>query len=110
MSQHTIGQRPKTLWCLLLLWLVISLIFLTTVSMALAQGGGNTTLSWWTIDNGGGESAGGGYSIAGTIGQPDAGILLSGGQFTLQGGFWTFSNANGLPAGPQSVYLPLILR
>lgn len=44
-------------------------------------------LTWSTIDGGGGYSAGGGFELEGTIGQPDAGVL-SGGSFTLQGGFW----------------------
>jgi hypothetical protein len=45
------------------------------------------SIDWSTIDGGGGTSAGGGYSVTGTIGQPDAG-RMSGGSFTLEGGFW----------------------
>jgi len=45
-------------------------------------------LNWYTIDSGGGSSSGGGYSLGGTIGQPDAGTL-SGGGYTLNGGFWS---------------------
>lgn len=44
-------------------------------------------LSWHTIDGGGGTSAGGAFELSGTIGQPDAGTM-SGGNFTLTGGFW----------------------
>jgi hypothetical protein len=44
----------------------------------LAQSGGDYDLSWWTVDNGGGDSAGGTYTVNGTIGQPDAGALMSG--------------------------------
>ena len=41
-----------------------------------------------TMDGGGVMfSSGGGLELAGTIGQPDAGIL-SGGEFKLSGGFW----------------------
>lgn len=40
-----------------------------------------------TLDGGGSTSTGGNYSVTGTIGQPDAGAM-SGGNFTLQGGFW----------------------
>jgi len=46
------------------------------------------SVDWFTIDGGGGTSTGGVYSVSGTIGQPDAGALMSGGNFTLQGGFW----------------------
>jgi hypothetical protein len=47
------------------------------------------SISWSTIDSGGGTSSGGAFSVSGTIGQPDAGPVLSGGQFTVVGGFWT---------------------
>ncbi len=45
------------------------------------------SIDWFTIDGGGGTSTGGVYSVSGTIGQPDAGAM-SGGNFTLVGGFW----------------------
>jgi hypothetical protein len=48
-------------------------------------------------------SAGGGYTLGGTAGQPDAG-LLTGGGYTLAGGFWTGSLFGS------RVYLPLVLR
>lgn len=45
-------------------------------------------LPWYTID-GGGRSvySGGSYGLSATIGQPDAGFL-SGGSYTVSGGFW----------------------
>ena len=46
------------------------------------------SISWLTFDGGGGPSAGGGFSLNGTIGQPDAGAPMSGGAFTISGGFW----------------------
>ena len=73
-------------------------------SVALAQSGGGYDLSWWTADGGGQTfSAGGGYSLGGTIGQPDAG-LLSGTGYQLSGGFW--SGATIL----YDVYLPIVVR
>jgi hypothetical protein len=51
---------------------------------ALAQ---SYSIDWFTIDGGGGTSTGGVYSVSGSIGQPDAG-RMSGGPFTLEGGFW----------------------
>lgn len=42
-----------------------------------------------TIAGGGGTSTGGGYSLSGTIGQPDAGLAMTGGNFSLTGGFWS---------------------
>ena len=46
------------------------------------------SIDWFTVDGGGGTSTGGGYSLSGTIGQPDAGTM-SGGNYTIQGGFWS---------------------
>jgi len=61
-------------------------------------------LSWWTVDGGGGASgSGAGYSLAGMVGQPDAGVL-SGPGYTLTGGFWQGA------AGIYRVYLPLVVR
>lgn len=45
-------------------------------------------ITWRSIDGGGViRATGGGYTLGGTIGQPDAGTLVGGG-FTLGGGFW----------------------
>lgn len=41
-----------------------------------------------TIGAGGGRSVAGDYVLEGTIGQPDAGPVLRGGNYELQGGFW----------------------
>jgi len=64
------------------------------------------SIDWSTIDGGGGTSTGGVYSVSGTIGQPDAGGPMTGGPFTLAGGFWPLptavqsSNAPTLFIGP----------
>ena len=50
-------------------------------------------IDWYTLDGGGGASTGGVYAISGTIGQPDAGPLMSGGNFTVLGGFWALPTA-----------------
>ncbi len=89
-----------------------SLMLLLAVSNAIAQRGGLYELSWFTVDGGGGQSQGGDYAISGTIGQPEAGVPMSGGQFTLHGGFW-YPPTDIIvdpPTGKQKVYLPLILR
>ena len=85
---------------LLLLAALLSLL----ASVARAQSGGGYDLTWSTVDGGGATwSEGGGYSLGGTVGQPDAGVL-SGGGYTLAGGFW----AGG--AARYGIYLPLVLR
>jgi len=50
---------------------------------------GQFSIDWHTIDGGGGTSTGGVYTISGTIGQPDAGPAMTGGPYSLQGGFWS---------------------
>jgi hypothetical protein len=74
------------------------LIILAMVASAQAQ---PYAVTWWTV-GGGGISSGGSHVLSGTIGQPDAGVM-SGGGFTLTGGFWGLE-----PYGP--IYLPLIIR
>lgn len=80
------------------------LLLLVWSGVALAQDFG---LAWWTMD-GGGEtyqaSAGGQFTLGGTIGQPDAG-LLAGGPYTLGGGFWA-----GGALRRFGVYLPVMVR
>lgn len=75
----------------------ILLHFLSWACAASASSAQSFTINWFTIDGGGGTSVGGSYSVRGTIGQPDAGTL-SGGNFTITGGFWsTEVGSIGLP-------------
>jgi hypothetical protein len=78
---------------------------LLLASVVLAQGG--YELTWANISSGGGSSEGGVYALSGTIGQPDAGTL-SGGSFTLTGGFWASIGLIG--DDYVYVYLPLVVR
>jgi len=79
-------------------------------------GGGPSTplgtgydLTWNTIDGGGESSSGSGYTLAGTLGQPDAGAAMSGGGYTLVGGFWGGAGPADAPAR-YSIYLPLVIK
>ena len=75
------------------------------VSLAAASHGGYH-VDWWTADGGGGLSSGEGYTLQGTAGQPDAGVMTSDdGSYTLAGGFWGGA-AGHEPDG--DVYLPLV--
>lgn len=47
------------------------------------------SILWSRIASGGGTSTNGSYSLRGTIGQPDAGVAMTDGQYSLTGGFWT---------------------
>lgn len=85
--------------------IVIVLIVLTLSSaVVFAQTGGGYDLSWSTVDGGGGTSSGGSFSLSGTVGQPDASQAMTGGTYTLQGGFWA-----GVPP-TYDVYLPVTVR
>tara|TARA_R110000868_G_scaffold119469_1_gene316531 strand:- start:237581 stop:237985 length:405 start_codon:yes stop_codon:yes gene_type:complete len=54
-----------------------------------ALAGGTYSIPWSTIDGGGViNSSGGGYTLSGTIGQPDASNAMTGGSYSLTGGFW----------------------
>jgi hypothetical protein len=46
------------------------------------------SINWYKVAGGGGTSSGGQYMVSGTIGQPDASGALSGGNYSLTGGFW----------------------
>jgi hypothetical protein len=81
-------------------WLAL-LAMLSTVNSQLSTAWAQSySLDWSTIDGGGGTSTGGVYAVTGTIGQPDAGAM-SGGNFTLQGGFWGLISAVQTPGAPQ---------
>ena len=60
---------------------------------SIAIGLGDFDVPWYTIDGGGASSSGNGFEITGTVGQPDASAqaAMTGGNFTLTGGFWAFA-------------------
>src|SRR5262245_53076464 len=74
----------------------IFIVLATVASMPRSIQAQSYNLSWFTIDGGGGASTGGAYAISGTIGQPDAG-KATGGNYTLEGGFWSVIQQDGLP-------------
>jgi hypothetical protein len=49
------------------------------------------SVDWFKIAGGGGTSTGAVYSVSGTIGQHDAGGPMTGGAYSLTGGFWALS-------------------
>ena len=83
--------------------IILTAVLLLTAS-ALASSEASYQLNWYTVDGGGGDSSGGVYTLNGTIGQTDAG-MISGGTYTLAGGFWA-------PLGNINIYLylPVVLR
>ena len=57
------------------------------------------SIDWLKVAGGGGTSTNDQYSVSGTIGQPDAGSM-SGGNYTLTGGFWGVIAAVQTPGAP----------
>jgi hypothetical protein len=66
-------------------------------------------VTWFSIDGGGSTtpSVGGVYTVAGTVGQPDASSTLSGGVYGCIGGFWVaalspvcYANCDGSTVSP----------
>jgi hypothetical protein len=48
------------------------------------------SINWYKVAGGGGTSTGATYQVSGTIGQPDASGAMTGGNYSLTGGFWAF--------------------
>lgn len=59
---------------------------LLAIPLAVAQGG-DYDIVRQSIDGGAQTAEGAGYRLAGTLGQPDAAPVASGGDYALRGGF-----------------------
>lgn len=58
------------------------------------------SIDWYKIAGGGGASTNGQYTINGTIGQPDASKPMTGGNYSVTGGFWAFISVLQTPGAP----------
>jgi hypothetical protein len=62
------------------------------------------SIGWYKVAGGGGTSSGtnGGtvYSVSGTIGQQDASSAMTGGAYSLTGGFWSLISLVQTPGAP----------
>ena len=77
-----------------------TLILLTALLLPAIAHAQNYSIDWFKLSGGGGTSTGSIYSITGTIGQPDASGAMSGGNYSLIGGFWSLISVvqtTGLP-------------
>jgi len=76
---------------------IFLLLVLLLPSLDFAQ---QYSIDWYKIAGGGGTSTGGTYQVSGTIGQPDASGAMTGGNYSLTGGFWSLIavvQTGGLP-------------
>jgi hypothetical protein len=76
--------------------LILSLCWLVS-SLGFAQ---QYSIDWYKVAGGGGTSTGGTYQVNGTIGQPDAGVPMTGGNYSLTGGFWSLISVVQTPGLP----------
>jgi hypothetical protein len=71
------------------LFLILTLL----VSQAFAQ----YEINKHSINNGGGKMTGGNFQMNSSIGQVDASTIQTGGNFTLNGGFWYKADTDPKP-------------
>ena len=58
------------------------------------------SIDWYKVSGGGGTSTGGTYQVSGTIGQPDASGAMSGGNYSVTGGYWSLIQVVQTPGAP----------
>ena len=75
-------------------------VFFLLIFMAFSASAQSYSINWYKIAGGGGTSSGGQYTLSGTIGQPDASTAMTGGNYSLTGGFWAFISAVQTPGAP----------
>jgi hypothetical protein len=76
---------------------IFSLIAICAISpVAFSQ----YAIDWYKIAGGGGTGTNGQYAVSGTIGQQDAGGAMSGGNYSLTGGFWALISVVQTPGAP----------
>jgi len=81
----------------------ISISLIAGLGLALSAGRAcaqNYSIDWYKIAGGGGTSSNGQYSVSGTIGQHDAGGPMTGGNYSLTGGFWSLLSVVQTPGSP----------
>jgi len=96
--------RAKTV---MILSSVFVTLLLTIGGSALAQTSPFAIL-WYTVDSGGGEisDSESGYTLVGTVGQPETGRLTATSGYQLNGGWHMARHTTDL----NHVYLPIILQ
>jgi|SRR6202142_1578731 len=69
-------------------------------SFCLQALGQQYSIDWYKIAGGGGTSTGGVYAASGTLGQHDADGPMTGGSYSLTGGFWALISVVQTPGLP----------
>ena len=92
---HSLALSPQP--SALSLW---ALVFGVLPSAFCLSAQAQYSIDWFKIAGGGGTSTNGQYSVSGTIGQHDAGVPMTGGSFSLTGGFWSLVEVIQTPGAP----------
>jgi hypothetical protein len=66
-----------------------SLLVLVFALFAIPLHAQQYSVNWYKVAGGGGTSTNSQFSVSGTIGQHDAGGSMTGGNFSVTGGFWS---------------------
>jgi hypothetical protein len=68
---------------------IVAILGAVACIFAASQVSGQFQIDWFTVDGGGAmNTTAGALSLSGTAGQPEAGMSMTGGDFSLTGGFW----------------------
>jgi len=78
-------------------WLLAAACCLSTLAQPYS-------IDWSKVAGGGGTSSNSQYTVSGTIGQHDAGGPMTGGNYSLTGGFWALISVVQSPGAP-SLYI-----
>ena len=91
------GLAHSKTWRSLVALILSTLIFQLSTAFVHAQ---SYSVDWYKVAGGGGTSTGGTYTVSGTIGQHDASGAMSGGNYSVTGGFWSLINVVQTPGLP----------
>lgn len=82
--------------------------FLLLGAAAAIAGNSGYGIDWWSISGGSESMSGGPYHLAGSAAEISAGPEMSGGEYTLTGGFWSVQEE--VTAQEFRQYIPLVIR
>ena len=81
--------------------IALALLTLATLTAQLSTAHAQQySIDWYKVAGGGGTSTGATYTVSGTIGQPDASGPITGGNYSLTGGFWALISVVQTPGTP----------
>ena len=82
---------------------LVTLLLLATISYQFSTASAHAqsySVDWYKVAGGGGTSTGGVYAVSGTIGQHDASGAMSGGNYSITGGYWALVQVVQTPGAP----------